>query len=107
MSLLVHKDCLKISIIKIQWTTCEVFCIISIGIYNSKVIYFLFVLFLETNQYSPVQKETNRKLLTLIMRPGFLRIAFSGGGGQFDPLFLFLKKQFNINITYTVVKQTI
>ena len=77
MSLLVHKDCLKISIIKIQWTTCEVFCIISIGIYSSKVIYFLFVFFSETNQYSPVQK---------IIRLGFLRIAFSagGGGGQFD-----------------------
>ena len=81
MSLLVHKDCLKISIIKIQWTTCEVFCLISIAIYSSKVIYFLFVLFLETNQYSPVQKEANRNLLTLIIRLGFLRIAFSGGGG--------------------------
>ena len=27
---LVHKDCLKIPIIKIRWTTCKVFCIISI-----------------------------------------------------------------------------
>ena len=100
MSLLVHKDCLKISIIKIQSTTCEVFCILSIGICSSKVMYFLFVLFLETNRYSPAQKEANRKMLTLILRLSFLRIAFSeggrggggGGGSQFDPLFLFLKK---------------
>ena len=56
-------------------------------------MYFQFVLFLETNRYSPVQKEANRKMLTLILRLSFLRIAFSeGGGSQFDPLFLFLKK---------------
>ena len=54
-------------------------------------MYFLFVFFLETSRYSPVQKEANRKLLTLIIRIGFLRVAFSGGGGQFDPLFLFKK----------------
>ena len=89
MSLLVHKDCLKISIIKIQSSTCEVFCILSIGIYSSKVMYFLFAIFLETSRYSPVQKEANRKMLTLIIRLGFLRVAFSGGGGQFDSLFLF------------------
>ena len=94
MSLLVHKDCLKISIIKIQWTTWEVFCILSIGIYSSKVMYFLFVLFLETSRYSPVQKEANRKMLTLILRQVFENSFFwgEGGGSQFDPLFLFLKK---------------
>ena len=91
MSLLVHQDCLKVYIIKIQWTTCEVFCILSIGIYSSKVIYFLFIFFSETNRYSPVQKEANRKMLTLIIRIGFLRVAFSGGEVNLTP-YSYLKK---------------
>ena len=66
VSLLAHKDCSKTSLIKIRATTCEVFGIISIWMYSWKVIYWPFVLVLETSRYWLVQNEANRKMLTLI-----------------------------------------
>ena len=62
-------------------------------------MYFLFVFFLETSRYSPVQKEANRKLLTLIIRIGFLRVAFSGGEVNLTP-YSYLKKGNLISINF-------
>ena len=73
---LVHKDCLKISIIKIRWTTCKVFYIILVRIYSSKIIYLLFVLFLETSRYTSISKISKQKNVNTNNKTGFFEGSF-------------------------------